>query len=128
MKEKFNLGERVICDGYLKKTGYCIMFDEIGKNEVVESTNDPKYEKEFYEGDPVEVKKLELKKFHGYICGKQNVATHISYWEDECEYWCRRGITKDKIVPCYEVCVENKNRSWGKRLVPMAYVHKETAE
>lgn len=125
MSERFNLGERVVCDGCLKKTGYFIWFQKIGENEKAALTNDPKYKNEFDEGDTIETKKYVPKKFHGFVCGKKNVATHISYLEDDGYNPPWYSINKDKIVPCYEVCVENKNKSWGKRLVPMEYVHKE---
>lgn len=115
-KTKFNLGDYVSCYGCLKQTGYFIVIDK----DIV-WTNDPQYSHAFEDGSEIQVKKIEKTHFYGYICGKKRVATYIYYDTDNLG---KIKIYKDKYIDCYEICVENKNKSWGKRLVPTNLIHR----
>ena len=105
---KAKLGDKVKCQGFLKKTGYSIGLDRDEWGHVQEvSTNDPSVAIDFEEGVLVAVKKYKQKEFIGFVCGKKRVAETIYY--DTSEYGgvhiCKRDFTD-----CYEVCVENKNK------------------
>ena len=69
----------------------------------------------------IKVREFIEKEFTGFICGKKKLHTTIyptvayqSYTGDEYDV-----VYKDTYIDCYEVCVENKNKSWGKRYVPI---------
>ena len=117
---KAKLGDKVECEGFLKKTGLCIYIERDSRKSECIETNDPQYPSFGLEaGDLVEIKRFEPKKFTGFVCGKRHVATHICYEINYVDYHQIPYISKENYVDCYEVCVENKNKSWGKRLVPI---------
>lgn len=113
IKKGFNLGDKVKCNGFLKKTGNYIEIekDDFGYQKYA-STED---------GELVDIKTFERKELIGFICGKRSVATQI--YCDTNEHGTIH-IFKCNFVDCYEICVENKNKSWGKRLVPINFVRR----
>lgn len=122
MKYTYNLGDKVKCNGFLKKTGNFIQIEKDPLKGEYIWTNDTQYPIDFEEGSLVEIKKFEPKEFFGFICGRKSIATHICYLIKEIGYKEVPYISKEKYIDCYEVCVENKNKSWGKRLVPVKEV------
>lgn len=117
------LGQRVKCSGYVKKNGnrievsddYCQIkkISKFGKEEVIE-----------YD-ETVVVNEIINKEFEGYICGAKSIHSKIFV-----EYCCPIDVgvgtmpesvrfRKCDFIDCYEICLVNKNKTWGKRLVPI---------
>ena len=129
-KSYLPLGTKVTCKGYLKKTGKGIHNNENEQRQYCKAHNIPfeRSESGYYDnfGNPIAweefvyTRQFVEKLFVGFICGKKVLHTAIfpiglydAYGSDVTSVW------KDKVVECYEVCVENKNHSWGKRYVPI---------
>lgn len=130
------LGTKVNCQGYIKKTGNCL----ITKNDYESAFNTKvqcESESGYYDinGKSIDYEEFVYTKqfvenpFVGFICGKKTINTAvfpIYFWNDHLGDVTQ--VWKDAYVYCYEVCVENKNHSWGKRYVPMNKVEVEDNE
>ena len=129
--ESVELGAKVLCKGYLKKTYNFITNDKDIQKDLCKLNNKPLTDSEsgYLDGlgnevdweEQIKVKEFVEKEFVGFICGKKNLHTTIYptvFYQDftGTEY---DVVCKDNYVLCYEVCVENKNKSWGKRYVPV---------
>ena len=120
---KFKLGQKVKCHSYIKKTGNWIK--KIGERLCYDNAKF-KYPKEIEYSESVVVNEIVKKDFEGFICGmKKKIHKKIS-----CEWYCGVDIgfgdmpdtekyEKFDYVECYEVCLEHKNKTWGKRYVPI---------
>lgn len=119
---EFKLGDHVLCRGCMKKTGYHIEIetDDNGRQCGIASTNYPSYQDVLEDGCLVPINKIEDREFDGYICGQRPVAMDI--YCDTNDYGYIR-VYKENYIDCYEVCIENRNHSWGKRMVPKNLVY-----
>ena len=128
---RLELGTKVLCKGYLKKNNVYITNDKEGQRELCRLNNKPFKESEsgYHDSlgnevdweEQIKVREFIEKEFTGFICGRRKLHTTIyptvayqSYTGNEYDV-----VYKDNYIDCYEVCVENKNKSWGKRYVPM---------
>lgn len=127
------LGTKVLCKGYMKKTNNYIHNDKLEQQNLCRKLNRKFIESEsgFYDnlGNPIDwegmtkVMDFVEKEFVGYICGKRRLnveiyptVEYISYTGEDREVVYKNW---ESAINCYEVCVENKNHSWGKRWVPV---------
>lgn len=125
------LGTKVLCKGYLKKNNVYITNDKEGQKELCRLNNKPFKESEsgYHDSlgnevdweEEIKVREFIEKEFTGFVCGKKNLHTTIYpdvYYQP---FTCNEYdmVYKGGYIACYEVCVENKNKTWGKRYVPI---------
>lgn len=133
--KKIKLGQKVKCHSFVRKTGnwieQCSYYNDVFLRLHNKKTNlcEPLEFDEF-----VEINEIIKKEFEGFVCGKKKIYTHISCaWYDGIDTGFgtppdTTRIEKDNYIECYEVCVENKNKSWGKRYVPTKDIEVEKNE
>lgn len=125
------LGTKVLCEGYIKRNNNYID-NSLEHQKYLCKQNNREFEPSesgFYDscGNGVDweqlipVKDFIANEFTGFICGRKKLHTaiyptviYVGPYLDE-----QTVVYKDKYIDCYEVCVENKNKSWGKRYVPI---------
>jgi hypothetical protein len=131
MNNSLSLGTKVICKGFLRKNNNYITHNKEDQKALCKLFNKPFKESEsgYYDSlgngvdweEQIKVRDFIEKEFTGFICGKKKLHSTIyptvcyeSYTGNEYDV-----VYKDNYIDCYEVCIENKNKTWGKRYVPM---------
>lgn len=126
-----DLGDKVTCKGYLKKTGNFIEIennDKTTETKIYLSNYNSKehldyrhfWIKELEDEELIEVKKIIYKTFEGFICGKKKIHTQIytCYCEDGgYRITPHYEFRKNNFIECYEVCYKYRGR-FCKRYVP----------
>lgn len=128
MENEIKLGDVVRCYAYIRKTGNWIKI--CGEDTFRYQNKKDNLSEPLDSGEGIIVNEIVNAYFEGFVCGKKKIHQRIcANWFDGIDTGFGTPPSSIKIekydyIDCYEVCLINKNKSWGKRYVPTNKVEK----